>query len=125
MRKLFFLLSSLVLVALGGCERAGPNVSFSTDVHPILEKYCLDCHMAGKPGYEASGLDMESYGVLMKGTRFGPVVIAGDRLNSALTMLIEGRADPSIKMPHGDRPGPNAADIEIIGRWVDQGAMNN
>ncbi|MCK7580275.1 MAG: hypothetical protein MZV65_34635 [Chromatiales bacterium] len=44
---------------------------------------------------------MSSYESLMKGTKFGPVIVPGSSLTSALNMLVEGRADPSIKMPHG------------------------
>lgn len=117
--------AGFALVALSGCEPAEQEVSYAADVRPILQKYCADCHVAGEPGYEASGLSMESYETLMKGTRYGPVVRPGDSLDSVLTMLVEGRADPSIKMPHGDRPGPTEAEIKMLSLWVDQGAKNN
>jgi hypothetical protein len=39
-------------------------------------------------------------------------------------MLIEGRADPSINMPHGDAPLPDGAK-QTIRAWVEQGAKNN
>ena len=118
-------LAGLVLMALSGCQPAEPEVSFAADVEPILRKYCVDCHAEGKSGYEATGLSMESYEAVMKGTRYGPVVIPGDSFSSVLTMLIEGRADPSIKMPHGDRRGPSAAEIKTLSSWVDNGAKNN
>ena len=65
-----------------------------------------------------------SYEVLMKGTKYGPVVIPGDPLSSTLTMLVEGRADPSIRMPHGDEPLP-AAEQKVLRDWVAQGARDN
>jgi hypothetical protein len=37
-------------------------------------------------------------------------------------MLIEGRADPSIRMPHGDAPKPAKADIDRIRAWIEGGA---
>jgi hypothetical protein len=40
-------------------------------------------------------------------------------------MLIEGRVDPSIKMPHGDAQPPSKAEILTIRNWVEQGAKNN
>lgn len=125
MRTLWIPLAGYVLLALSSCQRAEPEVSFAADVEPILHRYCLDCHAAGKSGYEASGLSVENYEMLMKGTRYGPVVVPGDSFTSVLTMLIEGRADPSIKMPHGDRPGPSEAKIEILNSWIDQGAKDN
>jgi hypothetical protein len=60
----------------------------------------------------------------MKGTKFGAVVIPGDALSSVLTMLVEGRADPSIRMPHGGEALP-ASEQKILHDWVAQGARNN
>lgn len=111
-------------LALGACSKAQPQVSFSTDVQPLLTSRCGDCHVPGRAGYEASGLSMAGYDSLMKGTKFGAVVIPGDALSSALTMLIEGRADPSIRMPHGDQPLA-AAEQLLVRTWVEQGAKNN
>jgi len=61
----------------------------------------------------------------MKGTRNGPMVIAGDVEGSNLVVLIEGRADPSIRMPHGKKDPVAKADIQTIRRWIGQGAKNN
>jgi uncharacterized membrane protein len=61
----------------------------------------------------------------MKGTKFGQVVIPGDPLTSVLVMLIEGRADPSLKMPHGGAKPLTNDEIKTIRRWVKQGARNN
>jgi uncharacterized membrane protein len=61
----------------------------------------------------------------MKGTSFGPVVLPGDALASVLVMLIEGRADPSINMPHGGAKPLTQQQITTIRRWVEQGAKNN
>ena len=51
-------------------------------------------------------------------------MIPGDPLSSVLTMLVEGRADPSIRMPHGDQPLPES-EKKILHDWVAQGAKNN
>jgi len=111
----------LLLAACGG-ERA---VSYSQDVKPILEKNCFECHQPGGKGEMASGLNMESHESLMKGARFGPMIIAGDPEGSNLLVLIEGRADPSISMPHGKSGSIPKEDIETIRLWVKQGAKNN
>lgn len=111
--------AGLAAVLLPGCEQA---VSYKKDIQPILAAKCQSCHQPGGQGYEASGLSLESYDALMKGTRFGPVVKPGDSLTSALNMLVEGRADPSIKMPHGDAEGLSSAETQLLKQWVDQGA---
>jgi hypothetical protein len=100
------------------------NVSYSKAVQPILSKNCSECHAPGKPGLDASGLDTTSYASLMKGGKFGALVKPGDAFTSALNMLVEGRAHPSIRMPHGKEKLP-AADIETLKSWVNQGAKND
>ena len=40
-------------------------------------------------------------------------------------MLVEGRADPSLKMPHGDAKPLEPTEIATIRQWVEQGAKNN
>jgi hypothetical protein len=67
---------------------------------------------------------MSSYDALMKGTKFGPVVKPGDPLSSALNMLVEGRASPAIRMPHGKAKMPDK-EVKILNAWVAQGAKNN
>ena len=109
---------------LGACGKSTPAVSYQADVQPILEMYCLECHQAGADGFMKSGLSVETYDDLMKGTGFGPILIPGDAFNSNLNILVEGRADPSIAMPHGDRK-LYAGELETLKIWVDQGAENN
>ena len=112
----------MFLVACGGGEEA---VSFSQDVKPVLDQNCLSCHQQGGAGYEASGFSMTNYEGIMKGTNNGPMVIAGDVEGSNLLVLMEGRADPSISMPHGSVDPIAQKDIDTIKNWVRQGAKNN
>jgi hypothetical protein len=117
----------LVLVGAGlisGCAEKQEQVSFKEAVLPVLNRHCLECHKAGGDGEQKSGLSMESYESLMKGTRFGAVVLPGDSLGSTLNMLVEGRADASIRMPHHGDALPSA-DAALLKAWVDQGAKNN
>lgn len=110
------------LSLLAAC--APKEVSFSADVQPILDQYCIECHVPGGPGYEASGFDMSSYVSLMKGGKYGQFVVPGDPFSSNLIILVEGRAHPSIRMPHG-REQVSEREIEVLKAWVQQGAKNN
>lgn len=110
-----------LLVACGAEEK----VSFAQDVRPILDQNCLACHQAGGSGLQASGFSLVSYEDLMKGSQFGPMVIPGDALGSNMLVLMEGRADPSISMPHGSMKPIPQAEIDTIRRWIEQGAKNN
>lgn len=119
-----FLLAAAVPAMLAACS-SEPDVSFAQDVRPILEKNCLSCHQAGGPGLDASGFSMASYEELMKGTDGGQMIIAGDVEGSNFVVLMEGRADPSISMPHGSMEPVPATDIATIKQWIAQGAKNN
>jgi hypothetical protein len=114
-----------IALALAGCGSGETAVSFAGQVKPILDSNCVSCHVAGQPGYEASGLALDSYAGLMKGTRYGKVVLPGNPQDSVLNMLAEGRADPSISMPHGDQRGLYKEELATLRDWVAQGALDN
>jgi mono/diheme cytochrome c family protein len=114
-----------VFLAIGCARETPPPVSFRGDVAPILAQHCVSCHVEGKPGTAASALQLDSYAAVMKGTRFGPVVLPGNPLSSAMIMLVEGRADPRITMPHGGTDKLTAPEIQKLRDWVQQGARDN
>jgi hypothetical protein len=80
-------------------------MSFSEDIVPIFKGYCESCHQPGGQGYAASGLDLTSYDGLMKGTKFGPMVVPGKPDQSNLYILISGQA--KIQMPYGHKLIPS------------------
>jgi Planctomycete cytochrome C len=113
------------MVLLTACSQQPREVSFKEEVGPILDNHCAECHTPPNgQGYVKSGLNLTTYQGLMKGTKFGPVVKPGDSLTSALIMLVEGRADPSIQMPHGKEP-LSKQEIQTLKTWVEQGAKDN
>lgn len=117
---------ALVLVggALSPQARAAEPISFNYDVLPILNFRCLECHVPGEEGYEASGLDLRTYEGVMKGTQHGPVVVPGSAFTSNLMVLIEGRAAQEIRMPH-NRKQLTKCERDIIRRWINRGAKND
>jgi len=121
--RLLLALGSLTL-ALAACQ-SEKQVSFAKDVKPVLDRYCISCHQEGGAGYEATGLSMASHADLLKGTRNGAMVVPGDSMGSNLVVLMEGRADPSIKMPHGSSDKVAQYEIDAIKAWIDQGAKDN
>jgi len=114
-------LGIMLIFLLAGCER---EISFSQNIMPILEAKCLSCHAEGEKGFKASGLSVESYEQVMKGTRDGPVIEPGYSYFSTLQIVVEHRADPSSSMPQNTAK-LSSAEIQMIGEWIDQGARNN
>ncbi|OGT84307.1 MAG: hypothetical protein A3G96_03915 [Gammaproteobacteria bacterium RIFCSPLOWO2_12_FULL_52_10] len=123
----FVLLMSILMVA---CSQ---ELSFQNDVMPILAANCSDCHTTGGEGYNKSGFNVTNYENLMKGTKFGPVIVPGNSASSPLYQLISHATDVKIQMPphhkealaEGRREPLPDAQIAIIGKWIDQGAKNN
>jgi len=119
-RAVLITLSALAVAVLqAGCgEKA---LTYQADVKPIIDANCVSCHVPGGSGYEKSGLRMDSHEALLKGTRFGAVVVPGSSVSSTLYRLVSGQADPSIRMPHGQAQLPDS-DVATIAAWIDQGA---
>ena len=111
----------LVMVTKGWAEES-TQVSFKGDVQPILQYRCLECHRADGPGVAYSGLSLENYEGLMKGTRFGPIVVPGNAMVSNLNVLVEGRA--GVRMPH-NKKRLTPCEIQVLRNWVNQGAKDN
>jgi mono/diheme cytochrome c family protein len=105
------------------CAAAAP-ISFAEDVMPIFRGRCVDCHQAGQEGVEKSGLDLTSYAGLMKGTKHGPMVVARDPDSSNLMWLLDWRASPEVRMPHGKKK-LSTCDRDTIRTWIRQGAKDN
>ena len=116
---------TMMVLLVGGCVKEEPQVSFREDVQPILRSNCIECHIPPNgEGYLKTGLSMATYGDLMRGTIYEPVIVPGNSRHSILNMLVEERADPSMSMPHGRKP-LKAEEIKILRVWVEQGARNN
>jgi hypothetical protein len=115
----------MFVALLSGCATR-QTISYHKDVYPLLETNCLACHSPPDgEGYLKTHLNMESYRSLMQGTLYGPVIVPGDSRKSILNMLVEGRADASLRMPHQRNDPLTAQEIGILRQWVDQGARDN
>jgi mono/diheme cytochrome c family protein len=125
--------TALAVAGIGGFEIATSSselcaqtakTSFAEDVMPIFRGRCVGCHQPSGEGTEKSGLDLTSYAGLMKGTNHGPMVIAGDPNSSNLMWLLDWRASPELRMPHGKKK-LSTCDRDTIRAWIREGAKNN
>jgi len=98
--------------------------SFKEDVMPVFVGRCVSCHKAGGEGQAKSGLDLTSYAGVMKGTKFGPMVIPGDPESSNLMLLLDWRASAELRMPHGKKQ-LSSCDRNDIRAWIREGAKDN
>jgi mono/diheme cytochrome c family protein len=92
------------------------QVSFSSDVLPVLEARCQRCH---GPGRAEVDLRLDSYDDVLAGSSNGSVVVPGSADTSYLVDLIKSGA-----MPFGAAKLPEA-EIQTIVNWVNAGALDN
>ena len=94
----------------------GAPVSFTSDILPIFESRCINCHGGDKT---QEGLDLKTHAALMSGSDNGSVVTPGDAANSLLVELVVSQ-----KMP---KRGPKLTppQVQLITNWVNQGALDN
>jgi hypothetical protein len=116
--------TSVGLVNAPDACAAVEQVSFKEDILPLLKWRCASCHEPGGAGYEKSGLDLTSYAGVMKGTKFGPMVIPREPESSNLMLLLDWRASPALRMPHGKKQ-LSSCDRSSIRTWIRQGANDN
>lgn len=100
------------------------TVSYKEDVLPIFQKRCARCHGGkdeeGEVVAEVS-LIVIDYERLMMGSEFGPVVTAGDPVDSwLLEMITEGDMPPE-----GEGDKVPEEEIAVIRQWIAEGAKNN
>lgn len=104
-------------------KETGQKVSFSKDVMPVFKKKCMSCHNSEDEG--PSGLYLDDYGTLMSGdSKHGPVVKPKKGEESVLIKKLRGTAEFGRQMPRGRKPLDEET-IEMISRWIDQGAKKN
>lgn len=93
------------------------NVDFKTDVLPILENHCTDCHGNDDP---EAGFHILSRRMLLRGGDSGePAVLPSRSADSFLIKVISGQ-DPHLRMPP-DGPPLTDSQIAILRGWIDQG----
>ena len=92
--------------------------SFSANVAPILTSRCATagCHVAGGP----HGVDLRTYDTLSAGGDAGAIVIADNaRESEVVKQIVQGRMPPAPNEPL------DAAEIQLIIDWINEGAENN
>ena len=95
------------------------SVDYEREIKPLLFQKCAACHGALK---QSSGLRLDAGELIRKGGDSGPTVVAG---NSDTSMLIERvtAQDHSVRMPpEGQGEKLTESQIDLLKRWIDQGA---
>ena len=95
---------------------AAASSSLADDALAILEKNCVACHGAA----QMSGLDLRQREALLKGGARGPGVEPGNPDESLLYRAAAHIGE--LVMPPGSKEPLPTADLEILSKWIRQGA---
>ena len=98
---------------------SGQSIHFQTEVRPILMEHCAECHGGVK---KASGFSVLSRAsMLQEGDSGDPGFVAGNSEESALITRIRSK-DLDERMPPEGQDALSAHQVEVLTKWVDQGA---
>ena len=92
---------------------------FESKVRPVLAENCFSCH---GPEKQKGGLRLDSYDMLMKGGKDGPVLLPRRAENSLLIQRVTLPANNQHFMPAEGRPPLKPDQIASIRAWIEQGA---
>ena len=98
----------------------GGNVDFTRDIRPILSQYCFACHGPNDASREGRLSLVTHQDATVPRRRGKFAIVPGNRDASRVWQRITDTDDP---MPPPDAHHPlSVQQIELIGRWIDQGA---
>ncbi len=95
------------------------KVTYQENVVAVFRNRCGSCH---NPDKQKGGLNLDNYGSAMQGGGSGKVIEPGDAENSTLFLVVSHREEP--KMPPNSAKIPDA-EIELIKKWIEGGALEN
>jgi hypothetical protein len=96
------------------------DVDYLRDVKPLLVQHCSICHGVDK---QQAGLRVDTVALAIQGGDGGPAIVPGKSAESRLIAAVSGTSDEISRMPL-DKPPLSAQEIEILRRWIDQGATH-
>ena len=113
---------SLVLIATIGLlppmSVAEERVDYVKQIKPILEARCYSCHSALR---KKSGLRLDTAAELIAGGDSGPAVVPGKSADSGLVAMLTGESGSRMP-PEDDGAALTSEQIDLIKRWIDEGA---
>jgi mono/diheme cytochrome c family protein len=119
--KRIALLFLLAAPAYAAPNAAPEKIGFNKDVRPILADNCFACH-GPDPGSRKAGLRLDTEAGFFEDRGEGPTVVRGKPLQSPLYQRIVTKDEDEIMPPKKSHKQLSPAQMEIIRRWIEQGA---
>jgi hypothetical protein len=108
----------------GECQIASDPISFAEEIQPYFnapgdnpnQTACTDCHSGGT-GFK--GVNLDSYANILAGGNNGPLVVPFDSADPTALLI------PKLNENHNDGPDDAGFVMDLLGQWIDEGAMDN
>lgn len=97
-------------------KQTGP--SYTKEVRPFLDKYCLECQNQSNP---KGAYDVSSYVMFNREGDNRPLVTPGKPDKSWLILSLQGRRP----MPPKKSPQPTPDEVARVVAWIDAGAIDD
>ena len=95
------------------------TLTYTSDVGPIIKKYCLPCHL--EENENPSGLALDDYERLMKGGNHGNTVVSGKPKESNLYLKLTP-TPPFGKQMARNKKKLTDEEVKTIYEWIEDGA---
>lgn len=116
--------ASVCLFVLLCCSQSlAQTVSFSKDVFPLIKSKCLKCHE--KDDENPNNFSMDNYSTLRSSGKSRDMVVPGNGANSYLVLKLLPKPPKGAQMPIFSKKKLTDEEVEIIKKWIDQGAKDN
>lgn len=97
-------------------------ISFDKQIRPILQANCMGCH---QPAKAKSGYVMTQFEQLLKGGESGDAAIVPGQPEKSRLLEDITPSNGKAKMPPDGRAPLTEAEIDLIKRWIAEGAKND
>lgn len=103
-------------------KKSDERVSFGRDVKPILSQHCFKCH-GPDVATAAAGLRLDTFEGATKPSSGRPAIVPGKPEASRLLTRV-GHKEKALQMPppDGGVPALTPEQIDVLRRWIQQGA---
>jgi hypothetical protein len=108
----------LALVASCSREPVKDHVDFATQIKPLLEERCVTCHNSNAL---FGNLNLENRAFAFRNRPEGAVIVPQKAPESRLYLVLTLRETDRKAMPPTGHRIP-AEDVDLIKRWIEQGA---
>lgn len=114
----FALLAMVAVSTSAAVHVSAETIDYVDQVRPILQRHCYQCH--GEQA-QRSGLRLDIKSEAFKGGElFGPGIVPGQPDDSPIYQFVAAD-DADLVMPPDD-PLLTAAEVQVLGDWIEQGA---